>query len=45
MNFPRLTETLDEAKPGRVGALIIDTKRRNGQNARNQTLDSRRIEG
>lgn len=26
MNFPRLTETLDEAKPERVGAMGMDTR-------------------
>lgn len=40
MNFPRLTETFDEATTGRVGAMSIDTRRRNRQNAGNQQLDT-----
>lgn len=39
MNFPRLKETLDEAKPGRVGAMSIDTTCRNRLNAGHPKLD------
>lgn len=39
MNFPRLTETLDEAKPGRMGAMRIDIRRKNRHIVGNQKLD------
>ena len=38
MNFPRLTETLDEAKPGRIGAMSIDIRRKNRRIVGNQKV-------